>query len=685
MIDRVCDGGHQTDWTAEHRGNPGLPQQKASHCAPWGSGWLGSLPTSWPGFESLGPSSGFNLKRVGLAALLMFDRFGSARADGMQHPGAVANMEQAVPCATVPDFYGGVVRPVKPGPQNPDGTICDDFIVEVVQAARELEAQGKSGLPLRERAMKAGTDRRFGIELEFKLPPEITGVQVLKSMHALAVRLHAMNTTMEAFPRVIASPESLFDLVGNVQIHPAMRRHANYTRAVNGGSLEIEAMRVYESGYVGEWKTPVMSDEPEYWEPQHLANRAITDATNGKSHRDASTHFTIGLRDLAGFPEAVRVDALNNILASVLKNEDVMYRLSTDPGLSSGKPDAPLDEQLAVFDTAFSRPLLFRQPNKFVTHRYPDALSFVEDQGGKNLGERGRAMNVQGNVNRYRARVEDRVEFRTSDARERTEFQQALALFFLGLVDHAVQAAKDGVRFDFETNGMGLLGMHFDPSMPDLKDVQAVMRDIAPLRPVLDMFPDNEDKAVVIGLFALTCWHPMFGQTGRFEREPADRASTTGPAEPGTEPSGPEREFPQQPQAELPAWPTITLLGVKALLEVIALAAGEYKISRRRQAAVTDTMHSWLAPDASKAQVHAARLAKTMAEAKKDVTADAAVKKLGLAPRQRKAAIGILQEGKWLRPDGRLMDPTLKHDIGRSWAAPETQQLATRRGLVSGS
>ncbi|XUW93188.1 amidoligase family protein (plasmid) [Burkholderia sp. M6-3] len=401
-------------------------------------------------------------------------------------------------CAEVPAFWAGGVKSESAASHvtNDELPFCESTFVGVYEAAQRLFDEGMPALPyLLDDATnglaRPDGGRRFGFEVEFDFDSSVDRKQGLQMLARIAQDLYDANLTKAR----------------SISEHHALRK-TGYSSDPDSGALEQEVDPPPRRAIMGEWVSPISSDEPAQWN----RTKAVLDIVKRQPveiNERTGTHIHVGLPDYGD-----NVEAFTNLLALAQKYEDVLYRLG---GRAQLKPSV-VPTQRALLTSAYMQELMsavdrgpqlrgiaYRRPNRTPRDRFNDVEAFLNDQAGN----RRVALNFQP-VGRgaSRNRASDRVEVRIPDATLNPEILQAHITTYIHLVDKALQAAQG--KTTLKPAAREPLGTHYKASGDvSPKDWDRFLADTATFRGMLDeLFDRNIDKARLTALFAITGWQP---------------------------------------------------------------------------------------------------------------------------------------------------------------------------------
>lgn len=344
---------------------------------------------------------------------------------------------------------------------------------EVYEAMREKRAAFLAGestehpVPyLRENAFGGlGTresGRGFGIELEYAFPSDMSHREIQAANQRIGQELHALGLTPDARQR------------GYGASHGAYRDYH-----ANGWSFESDPTTGGSDGNGGgEIVSPVMFDEPETWENIEKISDILK--RNGAfASRGSGMHVHVGIGDYDH-----RVENHNKLLQAFAENEDLMYRLSTDPTRGRHR------------NGGYSR------PNNMPANPYTTVNEVRNTQSGHHIG-----LNMQS----VQGRSKDHVEFRTFDATLTPNTIQA----HIGVAVYMAEGAtRDGGSTTPNANRTPLgARLNANPSRGALTGEQWRESTLG-IRKFIDRFvpdPDGQGKdnprlQQLVGIFAMTKW-----------------------------------------------------------------------------------------------------------------------------------------------------------------------------------
>lgn len=321
-------------------------------------------------------------------------------------------------------------------------------------AAKQRAANGEQVIPyMRENATDGlgarDGGRAFGVEIEFDIAPGRDRRQVL---NAIGRALHEAGLTRTASQQ---------------GYHSADRR--GYTENHNGGwSFEDDCT------VAGEIVSPIMYDEPQTWDNLATVMRIVREnggvATTGTgAHVHVSTH---------NYDHTV--ENHNRLMSTFAENEDLIYRLSTNP------------------ERGTHRGPRWCRPNSVPSSGYRT----VGDASGRN-NSHGLGMNLQS----VHGRDSDHVEFRTFDGSLDPSVMQAQVKLALGITEAAFREA--GQTPSAERSPLGSNRAHNRAQHGASRRItgDAWKQNTAGFRALADkIFRRPEDKAQLTALFQQTKW-----------------------------------------------------------------------------------------------------------------------------------------------------------------------------------
>jgi hypothetical protein len=293
-----------------------------------------------------------------------------------------------------------------------------------------------------------GTGRAFGVEIEFDFT---SGTNRSTALAAIGRDLHAAGLTSSAAQR---------------GYHAGMSR--GYTENHQGGwSFEADCT------VAGEIVSPIMYDEPQTW--QNLQTVCdIVRRHGGEASVRAGSHVHVSAHNYDH-----TVENHNRLMATFRENEDLVYRLSTNP--SRGTHRGPS----------------WCAPNQVPASGYSDVREATRRNGGHHMGV---------NMQSVTGRQSDHVEFRTWDATLNPAVIQTQIKVSLAMTEAAFRDR------DHQPTAAAPLGSHRAHNRQEHGTSrrltgQAWEQDTAGFRRFADrLFRRQADKAQVAGLFAATKW-----------------------------------------------------------------------------------------------------------------------------------------------------------------------------------
>lgn len=292
-----------------------------------------------------------------------------------------------------------------------------------------------------------GTGRAFGVELEFVIGG---GHDRATALRAIGRDLHAAGLTPSAAQRGYHSTPG------------------RYSRNHQGGWKFETDCTVH-----GEIISPIMHDTPETWE--NIAKICeIVKRHGGEVNTRAGSHVHVG----AGNYDHT-VANHNRLLASFAENEDLVYRLSSNPVRGSHRGPS------------------WCAPNRIPTSGYRSVSDAQSRNNSHNLG-----MNLQG----VSGQASDHVEFRTFDgtlepAIVQTQIKMALAMTEAAFRDTTYQPGQHTPLGSHRSHNRQAFGQSRRLTGDEWR------QDVSGYKVFADrLFRRPEDKAQLTGLLAWTKW-----------------------------------------------------------------------------------------------------------------------------------------------------------------------------------
>jgi hypothetical protein len=352
-----------------------------------------------------------------------------------------------------------------------DDTVFQETYEEMRAARTEYRAalaRGESPtLPLpyiRENAfggLAAPGGRGFGIELEFGFDRNMSGAQIDGARAAIGRELYAAGLTPDSRQRGYGAS------------------HGAYRDQHQGGwSFEQDFSTGGSDGLAGgELVSPVMWDTPETWTNIEKVCDIIT-RNGGKVTLGSGMHVHVGVGDYG-----TRVENHNRLLNAFASNEDLIYRLASDPARGTHRGSG------------------YCSPNRQTSTPFTDVSGVRREHTGHNLG-----INFQS----VSGRRGDHVEFRAWDATLKPAAIQA----HIGMsVMMAAAATREGVLSTRPAEGHSPLGSRLaaNPNRAALSGDEWKASTL-PMRQFLDRFvpgnggPDGENPLFrqLVGMFAFS-------------------------------------------------------------------------------------------------------------------------------------------------------------------------------------
>lgn len=320
------------------------------------------------------------------------------------------------------------------------------------KAARDRQAAGDAAVPYMTENATGGLGARdggrgFGVELEFDFGP---GVASGSATEAIARDLYAAGLSRHQHRRGYQA-----------------QRADGYTEAHNGWSFE------YDSTVGGELVSPIMHDDPQHWENLAKACEII------KRHGGVVTQRTGSHVHVSTGNYNHTVANHNRLLGAFAENEDVLYRLSSNPERGTHRGPS------------------WCAPNRVPTSGYRDISHARSGNNSHNIG-----LNMQS----VAGRNSDHVEFRTWDASLDPAIIQTQIKVSLGVTEAAF---RDNTYQPGAHTPMGSHRAHNRSEHGATRRLtgDAWRQDVAGYKSFADrIFARDEDKAQMTALFSVTKW-----------------------------------------------------------------------------------------------------------------------------------------------------------------------------------
>ena len=294
------------------------------------------------------------------------------------------------------------------------------------------------------------TGRGFGVELEFVIPQ---GANRSAALAAIGRDLHAAGLTRTSSQQRYHSSST-------------------YSRSHQGGWKFEQDCTVD-----GEIISPIMSDTPETWEAIAKVCE-IVERHGGTVDRRAGSHVHVS----AGNYDHT-VENHNRLLASFAENEDLVYRLSSNPTASNTRNGA-------------HRGPNWCRPNRVPSGGYRDVSQAQHSNG------HGSGLNLQA----VRGSASDHVEFRTFDGTLTPSLIQTQIKLALAMTESAFRDT------DYQPGTHNPLGAHSSHNRATHGQTRRLTgddwrQDVAGYKVLADrLFRRPEDKAQMTALLAWTRW-----------------------------------------------------------------------------------------------------------------------------------------------------------------------------------
>jgi hypothetical protein len=337
---------------------------------------------------------------------------------------------------------------------------------EDYKAALARKAGGEAPIPFRTENVTDGIcanepgGRSFGIELEFDIK---SGVDKASALRAIGLELHAAGLTQEA---------------SQTRYHSAARS--------GWASWSFEQ----DSTVSGELVSPIMKDTPEHWEQLRKATEIITRNGGVATTRTGShVHVSTGSYEQSTAKHAELLRTVNN-------NEDLMYRLASNPATGRHRRGT------------WCQPNLDDNGDQFISHEIQDGHSVLGRHTSHNY-----ALNFEGTANSEFKK--SHVEFRMWDGTLDPAVIQQQVMISAALTDHAERtvianngstkpAAGDRIKIG---NGKTKEAQELTRASTRTHTEESFKESTAHAAKFFDqLFRKKEDRAAAASLFAVTNW-----------------------------------------------------------------------------------------------------------------------------------------------------------------------------------
>lgn len=308
-----------------------------------------------------------------------------------------------------------------------------------------------------------GTGRGFGIELEFKMDPNIDYTQRATKMRAILRELNDLGLTRHA---------------NQDRYHAASSRgysssHQGGWTAEQDGSVDMEIV------------SPIMNDTPETWE--NIAKVCeIIRRNGGVVDKDVGCHVNVSTADYG-----TDVGNANRLLSMTAANEDTVYRMASNPGAGGHR---------AAFGSSYA------VPNPVPGRGFTS----VRDAGQAN--RRPHAINLGHSVT---GGANDRVEFRVFDGSLQETVIQSQIKFALAATE-AAWRDTDATYTGHQPLGSTRTAHRAEHGARRRLTGEEWRASTESVRELTDqLFRRHEDKQQMAALFAETTWsNPMSSRRG---------------------------------------------------------------------------------------------------------------------------------------------------------------------------
>ena len=365
-------------------------------------------------------------------------------------------------------------RPVNTSFEN-DPTIFQDIYQKFREKSQSYKEEAKNGsttleypVPyIRENALgglaRRGSKRGFGTEIEFSFPTDITDAEKARRQKAIGLALYSAGLT----------PDD--------RQHTYGATHNRYTEEQNAGwSFEEDLTTSYghEATSGGEIVSPVMFDEEETWiNLEKVCN--ILKENGAITSKGAGFHVHVGVGDYDH-----RVENHNRLMQAYSENEDLLYRLSSNPERGTHRGQSHC------------------QPNRVASTPYTTMDRAVGAQSNH-----ADAINFEG----VKGNNKDHVEFRTFDSTLNPGVIQAQIAFSVYMTEGATRPEgstlpnenrmKLGTRRAVDSDRENLSGEDLNAS------TKPIRRFIDRFVPGNGMDDENNPRIQqLVALFAMTRW-----------------------------------------------------------------------------------------------------------------------------------------------------------------------------------